>query len=313
MRTLFLDTETTGLSGRTDRLVEIAIVGETGEVLLNTLINPGRPIPAEASRIHGITDHLVREAPAFEMLWPTIQKMVRGNRVVIYNAGFDCKFFPQRLACAAKIECAMLAYAGKIGEPHPRRRGEYRWHKLIEAAHRVGYSWSSPAHRALGDALACRSVWLWVRDGQEDRNFEPRNLAERWHQRREQVEKKRRPPETPASWETPADELPPALRPTFDIHDTYAARVARLEVPPETPASWETPADELPPALRPTFDIHHTYAESGSLSARKNAPASGLESGPPSTQGHTFSPTWRWVLVFGIFTLLLAMLAAGGR
>lgn len=45
MRTLFLDTETTGLSGQKDRIVEIAIIGEDGEVVIDTLVNPGIPIP----------------------------------------------------------------------------------------------------------------------------------------------------------------------------------------------------------------------------------------------------------------------------
>ncbi len=45
MRTLFLDTETTGLDARRDRIVEVAIIGEEGEVIINTLVNPGMTLP----------------------------------------------------------------------------------------------------------------------------------------------------------------------------------------------------------------------------------------------------------------------------
>jgi DNA polymerase III epsilon subunit-like protein len=161
MKTVYLDTETTGLDGRRDRIVEIAIVGEQGDTLLNTLVNPGIPIPPAASRIHGITDSMVRSAPSFDTLWPRILQLLRGNRIVIYNAGFDRKFFPDQLTCAAEIQCAMQAYAELRGE-RTNKRGGFRWSKLTEAATHIGYDWSNPAHRALGDALACRGVWQWL-------------------------------------------------------------------------------------------------------------------------------------------------------
>jgi DNA polymerase III epsilon subunit-like protein len=136
MRTLYLDTETTGLSGDRDRVVEIAIIGDHGEVLLDTLVNPGIPIPREARAIHGITDNMVRSAPPLNVLWPRIEALVRNSRVVIYNAAFDVKFLPHRLSCAGDIQCAMLAYAAKRGERTPKQK-TYRRHKLIAAAVQV--------------------------------------------------------------------------------------------------------------------------------------------------------------------------------
>jgi DNA polymerase-3 subunit epsilon len=161
MRTLYLDTETTGLSGDRDRVVEIAIIGDHGEVLVDTLVNPGISIPREASAIHGITDIMVRSAPAFSDLWPKIEALVRDSRVVIYNASFDIRFLPQRLSVASDIQCAMLAYAAKRGQRTPKQ-GRYRRHKLADAAAYVGHQWSSAAHRARADAEACRSVWRWT-------------------------------------------------------------------------------------------------------------------------------------------------------
>lgn len=61
-----LDLETTGVSPSLDRPVQIGLVGEqagTRRVLMNALINPGKPIPKEATSIHGITDKMVEFAP----------------------------------------------------------------------------------------------------------------------------------------------------------------------------------------------------------------------------------------------------------
>ncbi len=63
-----LDTETTGF-GRNDRICEIAMVQVShGHVVreFHSLINPGRPIPDEASNVHGLTDEDVQDAPLFD-------------------------------------------------------------------------------------------------------------------------------------------------------------------------------------------------------------------------------------------------------
>ena len=162
MALLFLDTETTGLSAADgDRIVEIAIVDVRGRTLVNTLVNPRRPIPRDASRIHGITDRMVERAPALADLWPELERILSGKQVVIYNAAYDRQFFPDRLACTARISCAMLAFAKVYGEWNPRF-GDFRWQRLETAAEHVGHTWEGQAHRALADALACRSVWRWL-------------------------------------------------------------------------------------------------------------------------------------------------------
>lgn len=62
------DLETTGVDPENDRIVEIAMlkIAPDGErEPRRRLINPERPIPAEASAVHGIRDEDVRDAPPF--------------------------------------------------------------------------------------------------------------------------------------------------------------------------------------------------------------------------------------------------------
>lgn len=54
---IILDTETTGLDN-TAEIVEISVINDQGEVLLDTLIKPTKPIPGDATAIHGITNEM---------------------------------------------------------------------------------------------------------------------------------------------------------------------------------------------------------------------------------------------------------------
>ncbi len=150
--TLFLDTETTGLA-RSDRVVEIGVVDDAGAVVFQSLVNPGMPIPAQASAIHGITDDMVRDAPPLDAVAEAVRAaLIADGIVVIYNAAFDQRFFPRDFWAGIGVTCAMLRYADVAG----------RWLKLGDAAGRVGHVWDGEAHRAVADALACRSVWHWL-------------------------------------------------------------------------------------------------------------------------------------------------------
>lgn len=67
----FVDCETTGTSVTNDRIVELSLVivhpamSNTPPFVKTRRLNPGIPIPAEATAVHGITDEDVRSAPAF--------------------------------------------------------------------------------------------------------------------------------------------------------------------------------------------------------------------------------------------------------
>jgi DNA polymerase III epsilon subunit-like protein len=60
----------------------------------SSLVNPGRPIPARATDVHGITDADVAAAPSMASIAPTLRRLCSGAIVVAHNAGFDRGFLP---------------------------------------------------------------------------------------------------------------------------------------------------------------------------------------------------------------------------
>lgn len=84
----FFDLETTGVQVSDDRIVEISIIklmpnGE--EQVFTRLVNPGRPIPKEASAIHGITDEKVADAPPFNDVAAEVISFIGDSDLAGYN------------------------------------------------------------------------------------------------------------------------------------------------------------------------------------------------------------------------------------
>lgn len=167
-RTIYLDFETTGLYDA--EVVEVAIIDDGGAVLLHSLVKPVNCTEwPGAEAIHGITPADVADAPVFADLLPRIEAIIdQCSALVIYNSAFDLRFIgepdsPVRQLARSRARCAMEAWAELDGEWNGAKRS-YRWHKLVDAAEDVGHVWVGGAHRALADALAARSVWLYMRN-----------------------------------------------------------------------------------------------------------------------------------------------------
>jgi DNA polymerase-3 subunit epsilon len=166
MKTIYLDTETTGLRGiyasGSDEIVEVAILDDRGKPVINQLVRPARRKSwPEAERIHGISPAMVADAPTLAELLPEVVEAVSGRLVVIYNKAFDVGFFPVNVFHGSQVECAMLRYAAYKGEWNSHY-GNPRWHKLQVAAKATGFKQSVEWHRALGDTIACRHVWRYI-------------------------------------------------------------------------------------------------------------------------------------------------------
>ena len=90
---VFFDLETTGINVATDRIVEIAYLkifpngNEESKVIR---VNPGMPIPAESTAIHGISDEDVKNEPKFNELAQTFANTFEGCDFAGYNSNkFD--------------------------------------------------------------------------------------------------------------------------------------------------------------------------------------------------------------------------------
>jgi len=149
-----VDVETTGMrSSGDDRITEIAVVlvhGERRELLFESLINPGRPIPVVVSSVTGITDHMVRAAPRFEEVVDRVLDALTGRIFVAHNARFDWGFVAaevrrvrdQRLdgarLCTVRLARRLVAGATSCS--------------LGALSERFAFE-NSARHRAAGDAL----------------------------------------------------------------------------------------------------------------------------------------------------------------
>lgn len=163
---LILDSETTGL-GSDAEICQIAIIDSSGNVLLDTLVKPTCPIPADASAVHGITDDMVKDAPGFNNIMSDVARILKGRHVVIYNADYDFRLLLQSAVQslgmqgrdwleAESWQCAMRAYAQHYGDWNEYRKS-YRWVRLTDAAF-VENVIVENAHNALGDCLMTLAV-----------------------------------------------------------------------------------------------------------------------------------------------------------
>lgn len=90
------DFETTGISTAEDFIIEISAVKVKGHEPVkefNMLINPGMHIPAGATRVNGISDDMVKEAPRLKEILPDFLSFIDGEILVGHNIqSFDLPF-----------------------------------------------------------------------------------------------------------------------------------------------------------------------------------------------------------------------------
>lgn len=163
-RGVILDTETTGLNHRSDEIIEIGVIaftfndaGEIGDVtgVYGELQQPTVTIPAEITRLTGITDDMVAEQMIdIARLKPLIEP---ADLIIAHNAGFDRPF------CEAfsPMFCNK-AWACSVSEIDWSARG-FEGSKLGYLIGQSGYF--HDGHRAVDDCFALLEVLLQTRPG----------------------------------------------------------------------------------------------------------------------------------------------------
>lgn len=154
---LVIDLETTGLSDDPKvEICEVAILNHEGQILLQSLVKPVRPIPMAASRVHGISAIMVKDAPPFKQVYPEITTLLNGQKVVAYNAPFEEAIFDvvcqrEKLDPPAPAEwiCAMRTVSAYFRVQ--------RFMKLSVACSQLGVK-TSGSHRAVGDCQSTLAV-----------------------------------------------------------------------------------------------------------------------------------------------------------
>ena len=156
-----LDLETTGLDVAHDRIVQIGAVWMLGPEIrsaprINTRVNPGIPVPAESTRIHGLSDAHMAEAPGFPELIESLLEAIRGRVVIGQHVRFDVAVLRHEAARAGVPwrDPPVLDVAHLTGalEPGLVDLG------LESLANRFGVT-IEERHDALGDSLAAARVF----------------------------------------------------------------------------------------------------------------------------------------------------------
>ena len=160
---IYYDTETTGIKSDKDRIIEIAAFDPVNNRTFCRFVNPGFPIPPEASAIHHITDEMVSTSPSYKEVGQAFIDFCGTNSVLIAhnNDNFDKHF----LDAEAKRHDLVypewkfidsLKWARKYRPDLPR-------HSLQVLREAYGIP-SNQAHRALDDVIVLYSVFSQMID-----------------------------------------------------------------------------------------------------------------------------------------------------
>lgn len=157
---IVFDLETTGISWKTDEVIEISAVKvKSGKVVeeFNTLVNPGCSIPFGASQVNGITDEMVKDAPPFHLVLKDFISFI-GNMVLVghnisrFDMNFlyrDSKKYFNQIPDNDYVDTLLTARRHLPSLAH---------HRLTDLAAYYGIS-AKGAHRALNDCYMNQKIY----------------------------------------------------------------------------------------------------------------------------------------------------------
>lgn len=171
MREIVFDTETTGLSFTAgDRLVEIGCVEminrvETGRTY-HAYFHPERSMPAEAQRIHGLSDAFLSDKPRFHEKVEELLEFLGDSNLVAHNATFDFGFLNGELKTLGREIISLDRMIDTVAMARQRHPGAK--HSLDALCTRYGIDRSHRVlHGALLDAQLLCQVYVELTGGRQ--------------------------------------------------------------------------------------------------------------------------------------------------
>lgn len=147
-----IDLEMTGLSAKSDRIIEIGAVKVRGGQIADTyatLVNPMRPIPAEVTKLTAITDEMAANGAPEDEAVEQLLALIGTDVIVGHNVGYDYSFLKQwavdhrRALELVACDTLRLARALLPGEQSKKLESLCEYFQIPR----------TNAHRALDDAV----------------------------------------------------------------------------------------------------------------------------------------------------------------
>lgn len=171
MREIVLDTETTGLDPRDGhRMVEIGAIELVERVptgrQLHVYLNPGRPVPPEAEKVHGLSDAFLADKPRFAEVAGELLDFLADSPLVAHNAAFDWRFLAHELEEAGHPPLPFERMIDTVELARARLPGAK--HSLDALCQRFGIDLSRRQfHGALLDAGLLADVYVELTGGRQ--------------------------------------------------------------------------------------------------------------------------------------------------
>ena len=156
-----MDTETTGLDPARDEIISVGAVRIVNgklrrEEVFDQLVDPGRSIPWESIRYHGIQPEMIRGQPGAAEVLPVFHRFCEGTVLVAHNAAFDMKMLKMKeSATGVRFVNPVLDTLLLSALVHPAHKS----HDLEAIARRLGIRVFG-RHTALGDAIVTGEIFL---------------------------------------------------------------------------------------------------------------------------------------------------------
>ncbi|HEU4778620.1 MAG TPA: exonuclease domain-containing protein [Steroidobacteraceae bacterium] len=97
----FVDIETTGCTPGSHRIIDVAVIGATGDAVdfeWQTLVNPGVRVPAGITELTGIDNEMLADAPPFERVAKELRERLEDRVFIAHNVRFDYGFVRREFA-----------------------------------------------------------------------------------------------------------------------------------------------------------------------------------------------------------------------